>query len=79
MYLKVLYLKVGPPTVAQAQEARIQQLEAQSRAEAVAREGERQQLIADFRTEIAGLRSQMAADGAAIAGSRLPASDHGIV
>ena len=78
MYLKVLYLKVGPPTVAQAQEARIQQLEAQSRAEAVARERENQ-LIADFRTEIAGLRSQMAADGAAIAGSRLPASDHGIV
>ena len=45
--------------VIQAQEARIQQLEARNRSDADQRERERLQLVSDFRNEIAGIKTQL--------------------
>ena len=56
----------------QAQEARIQQLQAQNRSDADQRERERLKLASEFRSEITVLRSQMGTEPAASASSRPP-------
>jgi len=63
----------------QAQELRIQQLEAQRNLEAQTRETERTQLIADFRDQLEGLRTQIAAEGPASASSRPPGLESRLV
>ena len=65
--------------VIQAQEARIQQLEAQNRSDADQRERERLQLVSDFKSEITVLRSQIGAEPAASVSSRPPGLDGRLV
>ena len=54
----------------QAQEARIQQLEAQNLADAERRERERLQLVNDFKSEMEILRARIGTESAASAGPR---------
>ena len=54
----------------QAQEARIQQLEAQNLADAERRERERLQLVNDFKSEMEILRARIGTESAASVGSR---------
>ena len=63
----------------QAQELRIQQLETQRNLELATREAERTQLIADFRDQLEGLRTQIAAEGPASASSRPPGLESRLV
>ena len=65
--------------VIQAQEARIQQLEAQNRSDADQRERERLQLVSDFKSEITVLRSQIGNEPAASVSSRPPGLDSRLV